>query len=907
MPRERISHEDSYLNLGGEILSVYPTTILYYWNSLTSSDGQYPVLEDTQSLIGLEARTGGYVVAVEEGTVNLLEANSINTAFDDLTGWSISVKDTAGANTDFATIMNNEQLTSKSEYFVRLYSGSNTSEEIILQSDATSFMSIATAHALSLYYRTNTTNTNGKVKVEIIDTTYGSIDITYLDLSDNWDRAVILFTTPLELNNQQIKISINFSGYVDITALQLEAKSFATSWHNSATQRTDGFLKLADDNEYPEFFGEDQIAISTWVKFRQYKHAISQSIVGCATSGYKLWKTPGGYIEFTVQLFDGSFARANFDRDLLPLNEWHMVTGIFTGGHITIYLDGQMKDSASSPELIYYKDDDVLSISSKQLYVSIDPNLIPADLMTRVLFFEPKKFDERIKVLAFNPGSGLFYDSVGTPDIIDFNFQVTTPIDAFNIPLAEPTDTNNQVWVFCNGSLQQETVGTGPTNDYDIVPGTGAPNFNVVFNTNRDILDVIQVYVIEDATGADVTRYDWTATSAQTQFTGISSYTKDGQHLVVFCNGICMTLGLSADYTEDVSGTSFTFVSGRETGDKITAFRFGGTDYFSFQDFKATEGQANFQLNPTYDIDDSVLVFANGMLNASTSDYITSTQDLLNALLRYTRIEPGRVNILLSFVRFIQARLSGDIIDILHFNPDDEVPGAFEHHFKIHTATNSVTVDRGIPSAPDDHLLVFTNGLLQIKTTDYTATGNSTETIITFTADRQINDLIKVIYINEETTTLHRQDTTVSGGPQTEFTISGGYINDSEHLMVFTNGVMNIEGGARYYVETDGTKITFNVARQNGDVVSIFKIDSPSKVEHDIYDVATSTFNFSFANDYTYYVYNLINGSGIVQSIDEDYGYSEVGEITSLNINSQVIQNWYENDLIYDWKYKETI
>jgi len=911
--RDITAHRDSYMNLSTEVLSVYPTTIFYPWHDFVSSDGKYPVIDSTCNLVSLETRTGGYVLAAEEGSTNILEYLNVDTGFATTTGWNVTVKDTAGVNTDFITIMDTDSPTYLAFNFLRVNSGSNTSEEVILYTDTQAYAAPNQTYTLSFYYRTDTGNTSGKVRIELenIPTAEELLAID-LDLSFEWTRAKITFLNPQSQFNgtpsQQLRIIIDFDGHLDISAVQLEQLGFASAWINSGVAQTDGYVKLADDTTYPAFFPDDRVVLSTWVKILKYKEDVSQTILGCATSGYKLWKNPAGTIEFAVQLFGGTFAKASFDQELLPQGEWHMVSGIFSDYRVSIYLDAILKDSeTASSNLIYYEDDTVNDIKSKALYVAIDPNLIPGTQLARVFMFNPRDIGDRVKVVAFNPGSGLFYDNPSS-EMQDFNFQVSAPTTVFSVPRGEPTNTTDQIWVFSGGVLQKE----GVTDDYTIFNITGPPTpFDVVFNTARTAGDAVQVNVIEDATGADVTRYDWTATAAQTVFTlpaGI--YTTDGNHLLLFCNGLCMTLGAADDYTE-TGNTTFTFNSGRELNDAISAFVFRSSDYFNIQNFEATQGQADFRLDPAYLQTDSVLVFSNGILDTETYDYTTSTQDVLNGYLKNTRIEPGPINMYQTFVRFIDSRLTGDIVDVIYLNPGDNVPGAFETIFNVSEAGTDFMVSIEAPESTEDHLLVFCNGLLQKETDDYTVSSAEGETTIKFNDNRVAGDIIKVTIVNEETTTFARSDTTVAG-VQSDFVI-GAYTNDSEHLLVFTNGVMQMEGDrfsgdpSRDYYEPNGTTISFHAARQNEDVVTIFKIAAPSSVEHEYFSISSTTSQLDFSSPYAYYVYHFINSNGVLQAIDIDYSMIDIGEIKGINVNSQVIQQWYETDLTYDWRYRKVI
>lgn len=911
------AHRDSFLNLSGEMLSVYPSTIFYPWHDIISSDGRFPVLDGVYTLVGLETRESGYVLAVEENTQNILEVQGIDSSLETLIGWTITAATSADFSTNLGADVPNENMTSSR----RFYSSANAADQIYITSDNKRLFSRNANVTLSFYYRTSTTYSSAKVTATVTNVGIGTATQAEQDFdpNDEWTRAVLTFVATSDIDTsdlQNVRIAMNFQGYMDIAGVQIETKDFPTAWYGESNTREVGYVKLANDTLYPEFFPEDQIAVATWVKFIKFTPNVSQTIVGCATSGYKLWKAPAGKIQFTVQLFDGTFATAEFDQSLIEDadqgSDWHFIAGLYARGKISIFLDGLLQEQQPADNLIYYQDDTINNIASKQLYVGLESNLVSLDQMVRILFLSAREDDDRITVINLNPTAGttgataLFYDDTSsTPNMIDYYFFVNaeqTGPAIFNAPVSTPTNTGNQIWVFTNGLLQKE----GASDDYTITDN--GSDFDVVFPTTKYIGDIVQVYVIPDSKSASIEREDVAATGGQTSFTTNQSYTNDEEHLLVFCNGVIQTPGAGNDYTE-TGANSFAFTSGREADDRISWFTFYGSEYFDRQTFTSSEGQTNFLLNPVHDIEDSVLVFANGLHNIRTEDYIVSTENLANVYLRNTRIEPGRFNIIQSFIYFLTFRTTGDIVQVAHLNPDDGVPGAFEEIFVVNQSTDTFVVSRETPSNVANHVLVFLNGILQQQTENYTVTSGSTETTITFTSNRFLNDIVKVVLVNENTTTLTRQDIDVASD-QTVFNI-GAYTNDNEHLLVFTNGITNVPdmGATTYdYAETSGTQITFNTPRKSGDVVTVFKLAASNKVERDVYNVSVAEqYQFDFAVEYSYFVYGFVSSSGIMMSVGEDYTTTEPGTRTNINVNPQVIQNWYENDLIYDWRYRKVI
>jgi len=887
--RKVTAHQDSYLNLSNEILAVYPTTIYYPWTSSIAADNKHEILDGYYTFVGLEAPGSRYVLSVDAPTENLLEKNGIDTSFESLTGWNISANSTA----DSYTIDSYDTPADGLWFFLRLYSANSTQEEIYIETDQKSYFNNSSV-AISFYCKASDYVASGlTLKV------FNESNVIFqknINVEHRWKRVEVVFT-PNGIqpgDKQKIRIGVNFDGYLDITGTQVENSDFASAWWGKSTLRESGYALLATEDTYPELFPQDQIVINTFVKFRKILPLVGQTIIGCATSGYKLWKNPGGFIEFRVDLFDGTQAAARFKQDYVEDSKWHMITGTFMDGKIAIYLDGILMGSEVTSELIYYKDDTTSNIKSKQLFIGIDPNTVVQDKFTRALFFEPRNNDDSVNILTFNAGSGLFYDDSSTTKP-DFYFYITkhTGDYVFNIPKPVPSNTNNQVWAFLNGILLQEN------QDYTIINNSG--NFDIVIPADPNIStgDQLQVYLIEDSTTTDITRHDIIALDGQKDFT--VTYTADGRHIVVFCNGLLMTI--NEDYVE--SNNKISFINGREAGDKVTMFVLNASNNVEHQYFSAYEGQASFFLNPPHDVTDSALVFSNGMLNISEEDYTASTQDIPNLLIRNTRIEPGRYNITNAFVNFISPRKTNDIVDIIHLVPSAEVSGAFTQTIQVPNQTSVFDFNLDVPSDINNHILVFVNGILY-EQSNYSVINNNNKIRIQFNGDKRINDIIKVVVINESVMQLSRSSITATAD-QTIFNI-GSYQNDNKHLIVFTNGVRNAptSSSTRDYTESSNTQITFTSGRKTGDIVTIFKVNT-GYFERDIYDVTSDTYKFEFANEYNYFVVSLAASNGLEMSKGKDYITTELGEVTRISVNSQIVQAWYQNEFIYDWRNKKVI
>lgn len=382
MARDIKAHQDSYLNLSKEIIAARSSTIFYDWRSITPTNNIYPALDGVYTLKGGERNDPGQVLSIDEATTNLIESNNINSRFSDMTGWAVTRLTTQG----ISFIMRTDGPTNSSIYALRLHSGQNMADIVHVATDLKPFMASSTTYTLSFYYRTITDNLSGEVNVIINNTGPISVLNTNLSLSEKWERATLTFTTPGGMTSQYIQIGIDFDGYADITSVQLEARDFATAWYwydryaepydPTYYPRADGYMKLADNDTYPAFFPDSQLAVSTWVKYNHYTGGEAQTMVGCATSGWRLGKTTAGEIEFSVMMVGESVARASFNQSLLAINEWHMVSGIYSDSKIHIHLDGQLKNLAAAPGLILYKDDVPNSIPSKEVYAGMDSSLV---------------------------------------------------------------------------------------------------------------------------------------------------------------------------------------------------------------------------------------------------------------------------------------------------------------------------------------------------------------------------------------------------------------------------------------------------------------------------------------------------------------------------------------------------
>jgi len=227
------------------------------------------------------------------------------------------------------------------------------------------------------------------------------------------------------------------------------------------------------------------------------------------------------------------------------------------------------------------------------------------------------------------------------------------------------------------------------------------------------------------------TKYEFTATSLQTTFSGTDdnglslSYTSEG-FVDVFMNGVL--LSETNDYTTNTAGTAITLTSGADSGDFLTVHYKRGnivTPTVDIFEFTADSGQTAFTGNDTQDntlafANEAIQVFKNGVLLKSSTDYTASNG---------------------TTVTLTTGADSGDDLVISTFS----APGTYLQRFQFNADSGQTNFSGQDISG--EHLTyqiegvqVFVNGLLQTDS-DFSA---SNGTIITLSSAASANDEVVI-------------------------------------------------------------------------------------------------------------------------------------------------------------------
>lgn len=233
------------LNIGSVVKSINPlqTVLFHFDGTLMSTQGLKPISnevdgETTVEAVGSFAREGrfGAALALEEPTVNLLtEATGGNASLkDNNTGWEVGSaihKNKDGVNG------------SQDGYFIV----SDAADTKITDVSVTESLT----YAMSIYAKS--TEQTSSVKVDFYDSTGALIGDGVISESTTgeWDRYYGLITIPTGVSSVDIVISNGAPGTVAIDNVQLEEKTFSTSFING-TREQDGYVNYSDDILNPE-------------------------------------------------------------------------------------------------------------------------------------------------------------------------------------------------------------------------------------------------------------------------------------------------------------------------------------------------------------------------------------------------------------------------------------------------------------------------------------------------------------------------------------------------------------------------------------------------------------------------------------------------------------------------------
>lgn len=138
------------------------------------------------------------------------------------------------------------------------------------------------------------------------------------------------------------------------------------SWLSAAAGRFGGALQFNGQDSHVSVppsevldIGTDQVTLSAWVKLGGYPSELPEGFGGIFDSvqdDYVLYMDRGNReLRFKVTVTSGGAARPGIPEEMLPLEEWIHVVGMYdgrateTGGESRIYLNGELMDAESGP------------------------------------------------------------------------------------------------------------------------------------------------------------------------------------------------------------------------------------------------------------------------------------------------------------------------------------------------------------------------------------------------------------------------------------------------------------------------------------------------------------------------------------------------------------------------------
>ena len=424
-----------------------------------------------------------------------------------------------------------------------------------------------------------------------------------------------------------------------------------------------------------------------------------------------------------------------------------------------------------------------------------------------------------------NPSAGI---SVSTYQYIATSGQsVFTGADDNNATLNINTAFDNTL-VFLNGTLLIDS------DDYTRTSGTTITLLQAADSQDRitiqeyapPLLDSAAIKVIIDsdyvlerqtvnARGElDINKFYYTATAAQTVFTGADIFGNTLSVLpsnsIVYLNGIVLVD--SADYS--LSSNTLTLTSGADSGYSVSVIETIGrvatqnsvieTKYYYTTATPTTVLSGADDNNLTLDISLGVTnLFLNGILLKDSDDYSTTS----------------------STVTLTSATDSGDLVTILNTRGQILTPTLTNYHYTADSGQSSITgADDGGATLTyvNGQVQVFLNGILLRGDIDFTATNGSS---IVFTNPLDSADDVVINTFAAPGTYLNQFRYTADSG---QLSFSGVDLNNNylayeiTNSQVFLNGILLTDSD---YTATNGNTITLATAANLNDDIIINSFD----------------------------------------------------------------------------------
>jgi hypothetical protein len=424
-----------------------------------------------------------------------------------------------------------------------------------------------------------------------------------------------------------------------------------------------------------------------------------------------------------------------------------------------------------------------------------------------------------------NPSAGI---SVSTYQYIATSGQsVFTGADDNNATLSINTDFDNTL-VFLNGTLLIDSDDYTRTNETTITLLQAADSQDriTIQEYAPPLLDSAAIKVIIDsdyilerqsvnARGElDINKFYYTATAAQTVFTGADIFGNTLSVLpsnsIVYLNGIVLVD--SADYS--LSSNTLTLTSGADSGYSVSVIETIGrvatqnsiveTKYYYTTATPTTVLSGADDNNRTLDISLGVTnLFLNGILLKDSDDYSTTS----------------------STVTLTSATDSGDLVTILNTRGQILTPTLTNYHYTADSGQSSITgADDGGATLTyvNGQVQVFLNGILLRGDIDFTATNGSS---IVFTNLLDSADDVVINTFAAPGTYLNQFRYTADSG---QLSFSGVDLNNNylayeiTNSLVFLNGILLTDSD---YTATNGNTITLATAANLNDDIIINSFD----------------------------------------------------------------------------------
>jgi hypothetical protein len=424
-----------------------------------------------------------------------------------------------------------------------------------------------------------------------------------------------------------------------------------------------------------------------------------------------------------------------------------------------------------------------------------------------------------------NPSAGI---SVSTYQYIATSGQsVFTGADDNNATLSINTAFDNTL-VFLNGTLLIDS------DDYTRTSGTTITLLQAADSQDRitiqeyapPLLDSAAIKVIIDsdyvlerqtvnARGElDINKFYYTATAAQTVFTGADIFGNTLSVLpsnsIVYLNGIVLVD--SADYS--LSSNTLTLTSGADSGYSVSVIETIGrvatqnsvieTKYYYTTATPTTVLSGADDNNLTLDISLGITnLFLNGILLKDSDDYSTTS----------------------STVTLTSATDSGDLVTILNTRGQILTPTLTNYHYTADSGQSSITgADDGGATLTyvNGQVQVFLNGILLRGDIDFTATNGSS---IVFSNPLDSADDVVINTFAAPGTYLNQFRYTADSG---QLSFSGVDLNNNylayeiTNSQVFLNGILLTDSD---YTATNGNTITLATAANLNDDIIINSFD----------------------------------------------------------------------------------